>query len=595
MLPLLAIIFPIIFFIIIAYWLGVLSTKRKYSKDFEDIFNVTKSLISNTAFPVTQKPKTLKADEIIKLLKSYLPLKMNLSRALKTHSQLMNIGSRLEQSSENVSVTIKEAFNILSELIGDSAGGYALFEMAVENLTVLEIKPSGDERLKNTLLHGVNELLANFTLKEQKGEVITVNQNNKHWELANYGIERSVVVVVPKSGNSQIILWVGLRKGVQTLSSEVKEILLNIGVQISVCLQTAKRMQSHRQKAEQEYVELLKISHDIRTPATNALNLVRSVLQGSARIDAEDRKDLEEAEGNILKQLNVLEDFLDIARKRNGQLRAEKHSIYIPSLLEQIQSDCKYVLESNNATLEVFDLSDKVVLFDTSHLIRILVNYIKNAALYAGGNIQVFTEDKGDYVEINVKDAGRGVSKEKREKIWEIFNRGEGSPSISGSGLGLSVCKELAELNGGYAFYRDVGGSIFGVGVKVSQIEKTSDIFQEAVLIVDDEASSCRALAKALKPLFSKILVATSVLEAVAIAKKESFNLMVSDYVIGDTLVEELLSSLNSLGLLKPVIVVTGLADEEKLQKLQEKFGVTIMEKPVRAVALQAQVKKMRT
>ncbi len=106
-----------------------------------------------------------------------------------------------------------------------------------------------------------------------------------------------------------------------------------------------------------------------------------------------------------------------------------------------------------------------VVPGDPALLRRLVRNLLENAQVHAGGAIEVRVEEEGAHARIVVEDAGAGVPEADRERIFEPFQRAEGTASGSGSGLGLAIVRQIANAHRGRVEYapRAGGGSRFTV------------------------------------------------------------------------------------------------------------------------------------
>ena len=99
------------------------------------------------------------------------------------------------------------------------------------------------------------------------------------------------------------------------------------------------------------------------------------------------------------------------------------------------------------------DVEEKIVNCDKSDIERCIVNLVGNAAKFTpkGGLIQVILSDLDDKVKISVKDNGIGISEENQRLIFDRFNQvcDKNSEIKGGSGLGLTITKQLITLHGG--------------------------------------------------------------------------------------------------------------------------------------------------
>ena len=93
-----------------------------------------------------------------------------------------------------------------------------------------------------------------------------------------------------------------------------------------------------------------------------------------------------------------------------------------------------------------------------------LLNLLDNAVKYgpAGQTVRVEVAPVGDEVHIAVSDEGPGVPPDEREQVWAPFRRGRGHASVAGSGIGLSIVRDVAARHGGRAWVEGVGDSASG-------------------------------------------------------------------------------------------------------------------------------------
>ena len=102
------------------------------------------------------------------------------------------------------------------------------------------------------------------------------------------------------------------------------------------------------------------------------------------------------------------------------------------------------------------------------HALRILVNLVENAHKYspAGSAIDLTVNRIGEELRFAVADQGPGVPDDERERIFQAFYRQPGTaPDVGGTGLGLTIARRLAEVQGGTLSYsaRPGGGSVFAL------------------------------------------------------------------------------------------------------------------------------------
>jgi signal transduction histidine kinase len=88
---------------------------------------------------------------------------------------------------------------------------------------------------------------------------------------------------------------------------------------------------------------------------------------------------------------------------------------------------------------------------------RVLFNLIQNAIRHTpeDGSVTVAAESTGQAIEVEVADTGSGIPGDERERVFEPFFRGDASRASGGSGLGLSICRAIIEVQGGHIWLAD--------------------------------------------------------------------------------------------------------------------------------------------
>ena len=218
-------------------------------------------------------------------------------------------------------------------------------------------------------------------------------------------------------------------------------------------------------------------SHEMRTPvATIDGYLSLSLNPQTATIDERAKGYLTAAQ-NASKHLGKLfKNLLDITKLDDGKIRPHFVPVEMVGLVKTISDD--YVMRAKEANLNYKFGSDNPGAFDDSRNIsqvvysfvdvdfvrEILDNLIENALKYtpAGGSIYVNVRGDGDRVLINVTDSGIGISADDLSHIFQKFYRADNSDTrtIGGTGLGLYIVKQRAEVMGGKVWAE----SAFGEG-----------------------------------------------------------------------------------------------------------------------------------
>lgn len=219
----------------------------------------------------------------------------------------------------------------------------------------------------------------------------------------------------------------------------------------------ANRMQVLERVDEQRSALLRSVSHDLRTPLAT-IRAVASDLRDGTRYDQSTSRELLETVCDEAERLDrLVANLLDLSRIEAGALRPELQAVAMDELVTERLRRLGRLFAQVRLQVEVPpDLP--LVDGDYTQLDQVLTNLLENAARHApaGSTVRVTARTVGPMVELRVADEGIGVAEYERGRIFEPFRRGEGSGS---SGIGLAICKAVAEAHGGsVAVERTPGG-----------------------------------------------------------------------------------------------------------------------------------------
>jgi PAS domain S-box-containing protein len=201
---------------------------------------------------------------------------------------------------------------------------------------------------------------------------------------------------------------------------------------------------------------LAKISHDIRTPL-NAILGAADLLSGTS-LDSDQADYVDMFQRNCRRLVALINDFLDFGRIEAGALRVDKS----PYKVRQAVYDAVHTFAETAARRDVdlrLEIAEDVPdwqLGDPLRIQQVLMNLVSNALKFtAHGRVDVkalVAASEGDpQLRFEVSDTGPGIRSEDREKIFSPFTQlpNQGPAALPGSGLGLTICRELVQLMGG--------------------------------------------------------------------------------------------------------------------------------------------------
>ncbi len=235
------------------------------------------------------------------------------------------------------------------------------------------------------------------------------------------------------------------------------------------------------------------INHEIRTPLTLIQLAVADLKRRlSAVLDVGTLQQLGGIEMSTRKLLRLVDDLLILASGREGKLRLEVAAVDLATLLQVVVATWRPVAQQKGLSIAFQGPKRCVRDVDEEKLERVVTNLISNAVKFtpSGGSIQVDLTDDVTGVTIAVRDTGIGIDDDLRKRLFGRFEQGR--PAVHagarGSGIGLSIVKELTEAHGGDVSVENPrgGGSVFRVLLPTGA--------QPRAALADDDSSSSAPL-----------------------------------------------------------------------------------------------------
>jgi len=217
------------------------------------------------------------------------------------------------------------------------------------------------------------------------------------------------------------------------------------------------------------------VSHELRTPLSQLRMFAETLLLGRVRSDDERHRSLEIIDQEARRLSHLVENILQFSR-------AERHAVKLcpiegplaPQLRDAIEVFSPIALARQVRITTRFDDALRAPT-DASALRQMVLNLLDNAVKYgpSGQEILVTLSSAGRAVRITVDDQGPGIPADAKERIWEPFQRldRDANSAVAGSGIGLSVVRELAVLHGGRAWFEPIeGGSRFVIELPLATV-----------------------------------------------------------------------------------------------------------------------------
>ena len=285
------------------------------------------------------------------------------------------------------------------------------------------------------------------------------------------------------------------------------------------------------------------ISHELRTPLTLILGGIEDIKHRMAP-GSPDEYSVDLVYKNSRRMMTLVNQLLDIRRIVRGKIQLNIRQIDIVQTVKQVYDDFKDMSVERHIEMRLTHSTDSLMIWCDSVRIEALVyNLISNAFKYTadGGRIEVavYYKDGGEYFTIMVKDNGIGVPKDRQTAIFEPFiSTGEHSfNGVASSGIGLSFCREIADVHGGKIWVESEKGkgSQFYVRLPLGKEhfnESQADIVEDGPA---EEVSESYGLSKyKVKPTYPENALKVMVVEDNAELRIYIYNALINRYEVRD-------------------------------------------------------------
>jgi len=305
-------------------------------------------------------------------------------------------------------------------------------------------------------------------------------------------------------------------------------------------------------RAKSEF--LATISHEIRTPINAIMGMAGLLLDTS--LDAQQRDWVQTIRYGSEVLLSLINDILDFSKIESQKLELEETPFSLPQLMEELLD--LMAAQAQSKDLELVAWVDPALpatlVGDPNRLRQILANLLSNAIKFTPqGEVVVTVEAQEQdpqaqvqWVSFQVQDTGIGIPPEKQDRLFKPFSQVDSSISrqYGGTGLGLAISQRLCQLMGGTIWVQSQPGqgSTFGFRIPLKLPDAalwatpTPDpaLAGQRVLLVEDNASQRQLLARLLQSWGMQVTACSTVAEAQAIAKAQTFELALVDTSLPD-------------------------------------------------------------
>lgn len=361
----------------------------------------------------------------------------------------------------------------------------------------------------------------------------------------------------------------------------LKEQNANLENQVTIRTQHLEKARLAEKQANEAKSEFLAImSHEIRTPLNGMLGALNLI--GETQLTIEEKGYLNTAKQSSDLLLMVINDILDYSKIESGKFSLNSTSIDLEDIAVNAGRVYRPLIENKGLQLQVNTeaLAQRWVLGDGGRIAQIINNYMNNAIKFTeqGSITLTLKSDKEGRVLISVADTGMGIKQSDIEKLFQDFTQvHKGSNrQFGGSGLGLVICRKLAQLmQGDVSVTSEFGiGSEFHAELKLAPINKAAYLqahkekqvanqaqhnrwLKVKVLLVEDNKVNQLVAQKLLEKFGHEVIVANNGLEALQKIEVEQFDVVLMDCQMPVMDGFEATRKIREMGIETPIIALT--------------------------------------
>jgi two-component system CheB/CheR fusion protein len=329
------------------------------------------------------------------------------------------------------------------------------------------------------------------------------------------------------------------------------------------------------------------LSHELKNP----LNLIHVKAELLARSPVvRDLAVVRDAAAAIRRsvsaQAKIIDDLLDLSRVNTGKLALDKSQVDLSGMLRSLSDAIDVEAAERNIVVELSGLDVPLVIWaDAVRIEQIIWNLLSNALKFtsAGGRISLALSVHSGFACIEVSDTGKGIDAAFLPQLFDMFSQADGglSRAKGGLGIGLALVKQLAERHGGRVSAESAGlgqGSTFRVWLPADDtgIPELDPEPHDArilrgkdVLLVEDTEETLEAFRALLEHEGAHVRAVSNGTDAIDVARKEQFDLILSDIGMPEMDGYALISALRNIPehINTPAIAVTGFGRPQDVQR----------------------------
>lgn len=227
---------------------------------------------------------------------------------------------------------------------------------------------------------------------------------------------------------------------------------------------------------------LANMSHELRTPMNSILGLTELILDSSS-LKGKNKERLEVVLKSGKRLMNLINDILDLSKIEAGKMEVREEQVLLEEIIDDIENAVTPLTLNKKIEFKVSkNINTHVrITTDKGRVTQVLINLLGNAVKFTEkGYVELAVSiPDSDTLLFDVVDTGIGLSQSDQQIIFEEFRQVDGTTTrkYGGTGLGLTICRKIAEmLNGTLSVKSEIGkGSVFSFSIPLKVLEIRSD------------------------------------------------------------------------------------------------------------------------